>query len=146
MMRELALHHLSLEHQEALRFGRLLLEVSTGSEERLQGLWEVLRRRFHAEVQPHFLLEEELLLPALEALGEEALVARVWEEHEALRALVAHEALPPHIRLKKLGLRLLAHVRFEESKVFQLAARRLPLEVLEHIARRTPPPGSGTDG
>ena len=146
MMRDMALHHLSLEHQEALLFGRLLLEVSTCSEERLQGIWEVLRRRFHAEVQPHFLLEEEELLPALEALGEEALVARVWEEHEALRALVADEALPLHIRLKKLGLRLLAHVRFEESKVFQLAARRLPLEVLERIARRTSPPRTGTDG
>jgi hypothetical protein len=145
-MRDLALHHLSLEHQEDLLLGRRLLEASTGPEEQLQAVWEVLRRRFHAEVQPHFLLEEELLLPALEALGEEALVARVWEEHEALRALVADEAWPLHIRLKKLGLRLLAHVRFEESQVFQLAARRLPLELLERIARRTPPWRSGTGG
>lgn len=144
MMRDTRLRGLSAEHQEALLFGRRLLEVATSPEEELQGAWELLRRRFHAEVQPHFLTEEEELLPALEALGEEPLVERVWEDHEALRALVADEAQPLRIRLEKLGLRLIAHVRFEEAQVFELAQRRLPPEVLERIARRTPPPLSGT--
>jgi len=149
MKREPSLRGLSAEHQEALLFGRRLLEVSTGPEEALQGAWELLRRRFHAEVQPHFLTEEQELLPALEALGEEALVARVWEDHEALRALVSDDAQPLRIRLEKLGLRLLAHVRFEEAQVFERASRRLDPEVLERIARRSPPPprtGTGTDG
>jgi hypothetical protein len=34
------------------------------------------------------------------------------------------------------------HVRFEEARVFELAQRRLPSEVLERIARRTPPPSA----
>jgi hemerythrin-like domain-containing protein len=144
MMRDSRLRGLSAEHQEALLFGRRLLEVSTGPEEELNSAWELLRRRFHAEVQPHFLTEEQELLPALEAAGEERLVARVWEDHEALRALVAADDEPLRIRLEKLGLRLIAHVRFEEAQVFELAQRRLPPEVLERIARRAPPPVSGT--
>ncbi|HEX8439631.1 hemerythrin domain-containing protein [Archangium sp.] len=144
MMRDARLRGLSAEHQEALLFGRRLLEVSSGPEEELSRAWEVLRRRFFAEVQPHFLTEEQELLPALEAAGEEELVARVWEEHEALRTLVAADALPLRIRLEKLGLRLIAHVRFEEARVFELAQRRLPPEVLERIAQRAPPPLTGT--
>ena len=142
MRRDERLRGLSAEHQEALLFGRRLLEVSTFSAEALQPAWELLRRRFVTEVQPHFHTEEEELLPALEALGEDALVARVWEDHEALRALVADEMLPLRTRLEKLGLRLIAHVRFEEAQVFELAQRRLPPEVLERIARRTPPPAA----
>ncbi|WP_395834435.1 hemerythrin domain-containing protein [Archangium violaceum] len=146
MMRDTRLRGLSAEHQDALLFGRRLLEVSTAPEQELNPAWEVLRRRFFAEVQPHFLTEEQELLPALESLGEEALVARVWEDHEALRALVTDEAEPLRIRLEKLGLRLIAHVRFEEAQVFELAQRRLPPEVLERIARRTPPPPTRTGG
>lgn len=148
MMRDTRLRGLSAEHQEALLFGRRLLEVSTRPDAELQSAWELLRRRFFAEVQPHFRTEEEELLPALEAAGEDALVARVWEDHEALRALVIDSAEPLRTRLEKLGLRLIAHVRFEEAQVFELAQRRLPPEVLERIARRTPPPsalsGTGT--
>jgi hypothetical protein len=144
MMRDSRLRGLSAEHQEALLFGRRLLEVSAGPEEELPRAWELLRRRFDAEVQPHFLTEEQELLPALEAAGEEALVGRVWEDHEALRALVAADEQPLRIRLEKLGLRLIAHVRFEEAQVFELAQRRLPPEVLERVARRVPPPVSGT--
>jgi hemerythrin-like domain-containing protein len=144
MMRDSRLRGLSAEHQEALLFGRRLLEVASGPEEELVSAWQLLRRRFFAEVQPHFLTEEQELLPALEAIGEEVLVARVWEDHEALRALVATDEQPLRIRLEKLGLRLIAHVRFEEAQVFELAQRRLPPEVLERIARRAPPPASGT--
>jgi Hemerythrin HHE cation binding domain len=140
MMRDIRLRGLSAEHHEALLFGRRLLEVSSGPEEELEASWEVLRRRFHAEVEPHFHIEEEELLPALEAAGEEELVARTWEEHETLRALVTTGELPLRIRLKKLGLRLIAHVRFEESRVFEVAQRKLPAQVLERIARRAPPP------
>ncbi len=144
MMRDSRLRGLSAEHQEALLFGRRLLEVASGPEEELVSAWELLRRRFFAEVQPHFLTEEQELLPALEAIGEEVLVARVWEDHEALRALVAADEQPLRIRLEKLGLRLIAHVRFEEAQVFELAQRRLPPEVLERIARRAPPPAPRT--
>lgn len=144
MRRDARLRGLSAEHQEALLFGRRLLEVASGPEEELHASWEVLRHRFHAEVQPHFLTEEQELLPALEAVGEEWLVARVWEDHEALRALVLASDEPLRVRLEKLGLRLIAHVRFEESQVFEVAQRRLPPEVLERIHRRAPPPRSGT--
>lgn len=123
MRRDPRLRGLSAEHQEALLFGRRLLEVSTGPDAELQPEWELLRRRFVTEVQPHFRTEEEELLPALEAAGEEALVARVWEDHEALRALVADQMQPLRTRLEKLGLRLIAHVRFEEARVFEVLER-----------------------
>ncbi len=103
-------------------------------------VWESLRQRFRTEVQPHFLTEEEELLPALRAAGEESLAARVWEEHEALRALFFEGEQPLRLRMKKLGLRLIAHERFEEAQVLEVAQQRLAPAVLERIARRTPLP------
>jgi hypothetical protein len=130
---------LSAQHAEAVLIGRRLLQLAQNTEAHLQAKWEELRRRFHAEVEPHFRIEEEELLPALDDLGLGGLVTRAWEDHEAIRALVLDSNEPLATRLERLGLRLLAHVHFEESELFPVAHRRLPPEVLERIARRAPP-------
>jgi hypothetical protein len=137
MTRAPQLSGLSAQHAEAVLIGRRLLQLATSSETGIQALWEGLRQRFHAEVEPHFRIEEEELLPALEELGESELVTRTWEDHEALREMVLDSTEPLATRLERLGLRLLAHVHFEESELFEVA-RRLPPEVLERLARHAP--------
>jgi hemerythrin-like domain-containing protein len=139
MTRAPQLGGLSAQHAEAVLIGRRLLQLAKGSEKGIPSLWEGLRQRFHAEVEPHFRVEEEELLPALEELGESELVTRTWEDHEAIREMVLDSNEPLATRLERLGLRLLSHVHFEESELFEVARRRLPLEVLERIAHRAPP-------
>ncbi len=124
--------------------GRRLLEACRESEAELKSSWDMLLRRFYKDVEPHFRIEEQELFPALEAAGEEALVARAWEDHEALRELVTQREENLSIRMERLGRRLLAHVHFEESELFEVAQRKLSPEVLERIARRSPSPARTT--
>jgi hemerythrin-like domain-containing protein len=140
MTRASPLSGLSAQHAEAILIGRQLLQLSSNAGDALQARWEQLRQRFHAEVEPHFRLEEEELLPVLDDLGESELVTRTWEDHEALRELVLDSNEPLATRLERLGLRLLAHVHFEETELFEVARRRLAPEVLARIARHAPPP------
>ncbi|HEY0096647.1 MAG TPA: hemerythrin domain-containing protein [Archangium sp.] len=146
MTRPSPLSGLSAQHAEAVLIGRRLLQLAKNTGADIQRKWEELRQRFHAEVEPHFRFEEEELLPLLDDLGEGGLVTRTWEDHEALRELVLDSTEPLATRLERLGLRLLAHVHFEESELFPVAYRRLPPEVLEHIAQRAPPSPEGKTG
>ncbi len=126
--------------------GRRLMEACRESEAELKSSWDMLLRRFYKDVEPHFRIEEQELFPALEAAGEEQLVARAWEDHEALRELVTQSEENLSIRMERLGRRLLAHVHFEESELFEVAQRKLSPDVLERIARRSPSSASRTTG
>lgn len=81
--------------------------------------------KWDEELAPHFALEEESLLPALEGVDAalDAEVAKVREEHAAIRALIARvrnrEALASS--LNALGEALLSHVRAEERGLFERA-------------------------
>lgn len=96
-------------------------------------LWAELREAFASELEPHFRIEEQHLLPALEAIGEHALASRIREDHLALRALVASEA-PSHALLGRFGEGLERHIRYEEREVFEPTQARLPARALEAIA------------
>lgn len=96
-----------------------------------------VRRRFDAELAPHFAIEERELVPLSTAHGEPlaGLAARVLADHEALRALVA--ALDP-ARLAEqretFGDRLEAHVRFEEREWFPALETHLGPDALARRA------------
>lgn len=139
MERDARLRGLLSDHQLALKVGRRLLDAATDPEDAMEREWAELSRLF-GRVEEHFRLEEEVLLPALEALGDEALVHRVWDEHETLRALMAEPRRPLGVHLERLGLKLVAHIHFEESEVFRAAEQRLPREVLDELSRRALPP------
>lgn len=94
-----------------------------------------LAARFAAELEPHFRIEEAVLLPALAAAGEETLVRRTLEDHAALRALAADPASGV-----AFGRRLREHVRFEERELFPACEARLGDATLEAIAARRPRP------
>lgn len=142
MKRDPRLHGLSSDHHQALVLARRIgRRASAGTLDA-----ELARdavRRFHDDVEPHFVVEEEVLLPALTEVGEDELVRRTLEDHEVLKALmesVAEGAVEP---LAAFAERLTAHVRFEEQILFPACEEKLADAVLDEAARRAPHPATG---
>lgn len=132
MKRDRRLQGLSSDHHHALLLARELAQHP--------GPWTAadaasLLRRFEHELEPHFRIEEELMLPALLATGEAALVERTLEDHAALRALVR---VGDEASARSFGERLHEHVRFEETELFPACEARLSGAVLEAVAQRAP--------
>lgn len=122
MKRSAGLRALSSEHHTALVLAkRAASAVASGD---WADAWIDVAQRFAAELEPHFRLEEELLLPALMSAGETALVERTLAEHAQLRSLIYRT---PHdaASLQTFAELLQAHVRFEERELFVTAQARL---------------------
>jgi uncharacterized protein YeaO (DUF488 family) len=116
MKRDPRLHGLSSDHHRALALARALrAEGAT-----LAGVM--------AELEPHFRIEEDVLLPALDAAGERALADRVREDHAFLRTCPAPAAF---------AARMADHVRFEERELFPRCEAVLDGAVLDEVARRS---------
>jgi hemerythrin-like domain-containing protein len=99
-----------------------------------------VREAFASHLEPHFGIEEQHLLPALEAIGESELARRIRDDHAALRELLGASPADP-ATLARFGERLEAHIRSEEREVFEVTQHRLPADALEAIAaacRATP--------
>ena len=97
---------------------------------------EDVRRVFTAELEPHFRIEEEHLLPALLASGERALVERTLSDHAALRGHLTAAEAGQGERLRAFGAALEAHIRFEERELFPAIEAHVPAEVLDALAPR----------
>lgn len=96
--------------------------------------WRQVREAFPAHLEPHFVIEERYLLPALAEVGEEELVQRVRSDHAELRALASEETAD-RVTIERFGLLLETHVRFEERELFEVAQTRLAASVLEAVAQ-----------
>jgi hemerythrin-like domain-containing protein len=137
--RDPRLHGLTSEHHAGLVLAR---RVRRACEEG-RGDAAAVRRRFDAELEPHFRVEEDLLLPALAEAGEHLLARRTLEDHAALRAhLAAAEAGDP-ARLGAFAALLEVHIRFEERELFPAAERALRAEQLERVQALAPHPRPG---
>ncbi len=104
----------------------------------LDAFWLDTRQRFVRELEPHFRVEEQWLLPPLAEAGEDGLVARTNEDHRALRAWIAEPA--DSTRMAAFADRLEAHVRFEERDLFPRAEEILTdpaLAAIERASRRS---------
>ncbi|MCC6524706.1 MAG: hemerythrin domain-containing protein [Polyangiaceae bacterium] len=137
MKRDLRLHGLSSDHHHALVLARRLLRAST-QERRDPARVAQVRDRLDRELAPHFAVEEELLVPALRAAGEQATVERVLSDHAALRAVLTAGAEGDVDRLAGFAELLTEHVRFEERELFPLCEQRVPAAVLDEVALRAP--------
>ncbi|MBL8901560.1 MAG: hemerythrin domain-containing protein [Planctomycetes bacterium] len=137
MHRHPHLHGLSSDHHDALVLVREL-ERAAASWTRTDG--EALAVRFARELEPHFAIEESLLLPALRALGRSALVERVLADHARLRADIVAAATGDASALRSFAAKLVEHVRFEERELFPTCEHELAASILEEVARRSPPP------
>lgn len=125
MKRSPALLQLSREHHTALS---LALRIERG--DNAAALLVDLPSVFRNEMEPHFQEEENILLPRLQAAGEEALVSRTLAEHAQIRQLVEQIAGGDVASLQPFGEMLRAHVRFEERELFLVAERVLPADYL----------------
>ncbi len=128
--RDPRLHGLSHEHHHALVLVRTLRKA-VADPSRLETAREQLGRAFVETLEPHFLVEERLLLPGLAAAGENALVRRTEADHAFLRAQAGARTTEA---LAAFADRLEAHVRFEERELFGAAERTLDEATLAALA------------
>lgn len=135
------LRDLSDDHHTGLVLARRCRQAcAAGPALSLEEVWHQVLAAFSSRLDPHFRIEEEHLLPALEAIGEGALADRIREDHGALRALREPET-PSRASVRRFGELLESHIRFEEREVFEPTQGRLPAEALRAIAsacRATP--------
>ena len=135
MKRDTRLGGLSSEHHRALTLARSL--AGRGK------VWTqddavALGARFDTELEPHFRVEDEVLLPALRRAGATALPERTAEDHAFLRASVKAAVAGDGEAARAFGERLRDHVRFEERELFRACEETLSDDVLEEVARRAP--------
>lgn len=135
MNRDRRLRGLSSQHHQALVIARALTRepLRWGPAE-----GEALVERFARELEPHFAIEEEVLLPALRAAGEVALAERTQADHDALRAALPAIGAGDGEAARGFGRRLGEHVKFEEREVFPACERLLAEGVLAEVAARAP--------
>ena len=139
MKRDPRLVGLSREHHHALALAVRLRKAAQAGDG-LTAAAQDLVRTFYTEVAPHFQVEEELLLPALEAQGGHGseLARRARQDHAWLRQGAALAAAGQTSHLAEYGERRAAHVRLEERELFEHAQATLDDDVLAQIARARP--------
>ena len=96
-----------------------------------------LRARFDRDLDPHLRVEEDVLLPALRALGEGALAERVGRDHAHLRSCVAAAERGEFEGVAAFAERLAEHMRFEERELFPRCEQVLPGAALDEAGRRS---------
>lgn len=144
MKRSQALRGLSREHHEALVLARRASATAddphsaAAREQR-----EHLLTRWTTQFEPHFALEEQVLLPTLVAAGHGLPAAQALAEHTKLRRIIECLRSGEVQALAAWGDAMAAHVRFEERSLFPLAERVLDLTVLTALlAPVSPAPGT----
>lgn len=133
MKRDPRLQSLSSEHHRALVLARRLAALAQVAA--ADGARE-LQAAFAQQLEPHFHVEEELLVPALLAAGQSALARRLADEHASLRASATAIAAGEYPRLVDFANGLTEHVRFEERELFPCCEQCLPDSVLDAVERR----------
>ena len=127
MQRHPALRDLSSDHHLGLVLARRARRASEAQAEARSRAWKEVTTRFAEELEPHFQREEQGLLPAMRAAGQETLVERTLVEHAAMRRLIADDRAEHLARFAEL---LKAHIHFEEKALFETAQRVLTPEQL----------------
>lgn len=129
MKRHQALQNLSREHHTALQLSlKAKRAAMSGDQTRVETTAADCLTAFSAELDPHFVVEETMLLPLLLGAGEHALVAQVERDHQALRDYCRQLQQPDAATLLGFAECLTAHVRFEERELFAVVERLLEAE------------------
>ena len=134
MKRDRRLRQLSDDHHQALVLARRATSAASAESEAAVVAWEEVVRRFHRELAPHFSVEEQYMLPALERAGGAALAKRTRDEHAELRRIVSDDGHDLATRLDRFGTLLRDHVRFEERVLFEAVQERLSDAELEAVS------------
>ena len=125
MKRDPRLQGLSSDHHQSLVLARRVARRATAGTLDAE-LAEHVARTFRNDLEPHFVVEEDVLLRALEEIGEDDLVRRTLEDHGFLRATAKEAERGALDGLAAFADRLTAHVRFEERALFPACEEKLP--------------------
>ncbi len=130
MKRDPRLHSLSSDHHRALVMARKMSKASR--ENKIDpAILKEIELFCCNELQPHFIREEQTLLPALEKHGEHKLVRRTFHEHQQMTELAGK--IKQKDALQQLSQLLKQHIRFEEQTLFRISQEKLSDEELETI-------------
>ena len=126
MKRHQTLQDLSREHHTAHTLALAARRAATSGDPRqVLASATACAEVFATHLEPHFVVEETTLLPAMAEAGEGALVERTLREHAALRELVQRLSGADASDLLGFADLLSAHVRFEERELFEMAQATL---------------------
>jgi hemerythrin-like domain-containing protein len=126
MKRHEQLQDLSREHHLALKLALLARRALESDDPlKIQAAATTCATAFVSDLEPHFVREENDVLPLLAQVGETALVERTLSEHDEMRRLAARLPTADPATLERFGELLGAHVRFEERELFEVAQRHL---------------------
>jgi hemerythrin-like domain-containing protein len=136
MKRDPRLRELSSQHHHALVLSRRVAKFASSV------AWcakeaALLGDEFDREIDPHFRVEEEILLPGLRQANLLSLVERTQADHAFLRMTVAAARTGDLAAALAFAERLRSHVRFEEGELFPTCEATLPDALLEEAARRS---------
>ncbi len=119
MKRSATLQPLSREHHTALVLAKACEKAAQTGDAVLVNL--ACQRASHAfsnELEAHFNIEEQTLLPLLSSPETQVLVQRTLSDHRQLRSLLEGLLQNESEALSNFGKCLAAHVRFEERELF----------------------------
>lgn len=124
---------LSKEHHEGLLFGwKIKQGLRNGTNQSL--ISEFIQWFWEADLESHFRKEEQVL--AIHLPADNALVTRMFEEHEQIEALVRLGAtVQDEDIFIQLADAIHNHIRFEERELFSYAETVLPPQVLEAVSK-----------
>lgn len=119
MKRHQKLQDLSREHYSALKLAlQAKRAVASGDPAQIETAAAACVADFESALDPHFVIEENTLLPMLSGTGEAELVRQILHDHAALRLLASQLRQPDATKLLGFAELLMAHVRFEERDMF----------------------------
>ena len=131
MLRDPSLIPLSHQHHNGLAMC-VLTRRSLAADASPENIARLARRivdRYELELVNHFEIEEQVLFPAC---GPMPIIAELLAEHRALEALVAQlRGAPSAGLLEQFCALLSAHIRREESELFEQIQQSLPRDVLD---------------
>jgi len=127
MKRSAALQPLSREHHTALTLAKACERaVQSHDEDRVVKTCQRVIQAFSDELEPHFQVEEQSLLPLLHGAENRSLEQRTLADHRKLRVLLNGLRQNDIAALDNFGKLLSAHVRFEERELFPALEGLLP--------------------
>lgn len=119
MKRSATLQPLSREHHTALVLAKACEHAAqTGDASLVRLACQRAISAFSNELEPHFNIEEQSLLPLLSSPQTQVLVQRTLSNHRQLRSLLEGILQNDSEALSNFGKCLSAHVRFEERELF----------------------------
>jgi hemerythrin-like domain-containing protein len=133
MLRDPSLIPLSHQHHNGLALC-VLTRRSLAADPSPANLAALAKRaidRYELELINHFEIEEQVLFPAC---APHPLIDSLLADHRALEALIAAlRDTPTADLLEQFCALLSAHIRREESELFEHIQRTLPPDVLRHL-------------